>query len=251
VLKDQIDEVSYTPNGRRLAVVDWDGNVAMFDADTLRPVGHQFHLPKTLGWELSAGPDNHTVFVTGSAPRNYAAGWQDPVHRWWLVDLAHGKVLKQGRLDVEGGYTAFSPRGDRVAVGGRSGSVEVLDLRTGQPVRRPVVVHAGGVIWVTFNRDGSRIASGGYGDVALWNGLTGQLLNSAKIPGVEHPVFPGFRPDGTLTVASFGGQAYHWDPSPGHTIAFACHAAGRDMTRAEWAEALPGRAYRPVCPSGT
>lgn len=29
---------------------------------------------------------------------------------------------------------------------------------------------------------------------------------------------------------------------------FACRAAGRDLTPAEWPDVLPDRAYRPVCP---
>jgi WD40 repeat protein len=111
-----------------------------------------------------------------------------------------------------------------------------------------VVANDGDVYWVTFNADGSRIASGGT-DVALLDGRTGELLSSAKVPGPQHATYPGFRPDGTLTVASSSGDAYHWDPSLGRTIAFACRAAGRDMTRAEWAAELPGRSYRSVCPS--
>jgi hypothetical protein len=32
---------------------------------------------------------------------------------------------------------------------------------------------------------------------------------------------------------------------------FGCRAAGRDLTRAEWRDLLPNRAYRPICPSET
>src|SRR5262249_53451228 len=123
IMRHQIDEVSYTPDGRRLVAVDYNGNVTMVDAATLRPFGHQVHLPKTLGWEVSAGPNDHTAFVTGSAPLNPNIGWQDPQDRWWLVDLGDGKVLEQGHLGFPALYTAFSPRGDRAAVGGAGGKV--------------------------------------------------------------------------------------------------------------------------------
>jgi hypothetical protein len=32
---------------------------------------------------------------------------------------------------------------------------------------------------------------------------------------------------------------------------FACRVAGRNLTRAEWHDVLPNRAYRPTCPAGT
>jgi WD40 repeat protein/DNA-binding SARP family transcriptional activator len=249
ILKHDIFEVSYTPDGRRLVATDNRGNVVMVDAATLRPVGRSLHIARTQTTELSAGPDNHTAFVTGSVIQHHW-GWSDPVNRWWLVDLLRGKVLEHGQLDVTGTYNAFSPRGDRVAVGGLGGTVELLDLTTGRPVRPPVLAHDGDVNSVTFNADGSRIASASNaGDLALWDGHTGQLLSTARVPGAQRATVVGFRPDGTVTAASFGGEAYHWNPSLGHAIAVACHAAGRDMTQAEWAAELPGRRYRSVCPA--
>ena len=242
-------EVSYTPDGRRIAVDNSNGEVELLDAATLRPVGHPVHLPGTATWEMAAGPDNRTAFVT-SADRKPGIGWSTAVSHWWLVDLISGRILKHGDLGVDALYTAFSPRGDRVAISGFGGRIELLDPATGTEVRPPVVGHNGDVYWVTFNADGSRIASGSNaGDVALWDGRTGELLSTAKVPGEERVVIAGFRPDGSLTVASFTGLVYRWDPGLSHAIQFACQAAGRDITRSEWAQELPGRAYQSVCPS--
>ena len=201
------------------------------------------------GWELSAAPDGHTVFVTGSdGPMDPT--FAHPVDRWWLVDLADRSVVRQGRLDLaDSTYTAFSPRGDRVAVGGTGGRVEVIDTDTGLPVAPPGVGHRGDVYWVQFSPDGSQIASGSdASDVSLWDARTGALLSSTRLPGPERVAVAGFRPDGTLSVASFTGEAYHWDPSLGHAIAFACAAAGRDLTAQEWHDELPDRPPRSVCP---
>jgi WD40 repeat protein len=104
---------------------------------------------------------------------------------------------------------------------------------------------------VTFNADGTRIASGSTAsDVALWDGRTGELLNTARVPGQETAAMAGFRPDGTLTVATTDGRAYRWDSSLAHAIAFACRAAGRDMTPAEWHQEIPDQPYHSVCPTG-
>jgi WD40 repeat protein len=244
---NSINWASYSPDGRRLAYLDDTGNLAMLDATTLRPIGRSFRLPGTEGWFVSIGPDNRTAFVTGQAIRHHA-GWQDPLNRWWLVDLVRGKVLEHGQLNVDARSTAFSPSGDRVAVGGVGGTVQLINVNTGQPMAPPVVANDGDVYWVTFNADGSRVASGA-NDVALLDGRTGELLSTAKVPGVVHAEFPAFRPDGTLSLASSSGRAYVWDPSLTHAISFACRAAGRDMTRAEWSQEIPGQPYRSVCPA--
>ena len=44
------------------------------------------------------------------------------------------------------------------------------------------------------------------------------------------------------------GQVYAWDTSLEHAVDVACRAAGRDLTRDEWAQAFPDRPYRAVCP---
>jgi WD40 repeat protein len=203
-----------------------------------------------MGWEVSTAPDNHTVFVTGGS-RGQDPGLANPIVRWWLVDLAAGTIVEHGDVDLPDSlYTAYSPRGDRVAVTGTGGRVELIDLGTGRPVRPPVVGHRGDVYWATYKADGSLVASGSNaGDVSVWDGRTGELLSSARLPGPERVAVAGFRPDGTLTVGSFTGEVYHWDASLSHAIAFACAAAGRDLTRAEWAAELPGQPYRSVCPS--
>ena len=50
----------------------------------------------------------------------------------------------------------------------------------------------------------------------------------------------GFRPDGTLTIGTFNGHAYRWDPSRQAALDYACRVAGRDS---------PGRSGR--TPSAT
>jgi hypothetical protein len=43
------------------------------------------------------------------------------------------------------------------------------------------------------------------------------------------------------------GLAYRWDIRPESLAHQACQIAGRTLTRAEWGEFLPGRAYEPAC----
>jgi hypothetical protein len=62
------------------------------------------------------------------------------------------------------------------------------------------------------------------------------------------PVVPIFTPDDTHLIAAYqNGRAYRWDIRPASLVRHACEVAGRRLTRAEWAEFLPGRAYEPAC----
>ena len=61
-------------------------------------------------------------------------------------------------------------------------------------------------------------------------------------------VIPAFTPDGSRLVATYAsGRAYVWDIRPASLVRQACRVAGRRLTRAEWAEFLPGRKYDPAC----
>ena len=49
-------------------------------------------------------------------------------------------------------------------------------------------------------------------------------------------------------IASYAtGRAIMWDIRRESLTRHACEVAGRRLTRAEWAEHLPGRAYDPAC----
>jgi hypothetical protein len=44
------------------------------------------------------------------------------------------------------------------------------------------------------------------------------------------------------------GEIFEWDPRPDAWATYACRVAGRNLSKAEWAELLPGRPYRTICP---
>ncbi len=44
------------------------------------------------------------------------------------------------------------------------------------------------------------------------------------------------------------GDVLEWDPRPDSWEAYACKVAGRNLTKAEWADLFPGEAYRVTCP---
>ena len=169
---------------------------------------------------------------------------------WYLVDLASGRVVDEGDIGLQSAIsTAFSPDGRHVAVSGYAGEVVVIDLDTGQPVRPPVVGHQGDSYLITYNADGSLMTSGSTGhDAALWDAGSGELLATSVLPSNESLSVTGFRPDGTLTIGTFNGHAYRWDPSRQAAHDYACRVAARDLTRQEWEDAFGDRPYQETCP---
>ena len=248
VLPAAITEVSYFPDARHLAVASDQGHVAMVDANTLESAGKKVRLPGNV-YSIAAGPDGHTVFAVAGGPESRPY-WAEPIRNWYLVDLTSGRVVDQGNTGLQSAIsTAFSPDGRHIAVSGYAGEVVVIDLDTGRPVRPPVVGHQGDSYLITYNSDGSLMASGSTGhDAALWDADSGELLATSALPSNEGLSVTGFRPDGTLTIGTFNGHAYRWDPSRQAALDYACRVAGRDLTRQEWEDAFGDRSYRETCP---
>ncbi|HXO09647.1 MAG TPA: hypothetical protein VN880_16515, partial [Solirubrobacteraceae bacterium] len=69
------------------------------------------------------------------------------------------------------------------------------------------------------------------------------------LPGLaQRYVAAAFVDRGThLVTLDDNGQGYLWDIQPQSWARRACEVAGRTLTRAEWNDALPERAYAPAC----
>jgi hypothetical protein len=59
-----------------------------------------------------------------------------------------------------------------------------------------------------------------------------------------------FEPNGRLLI-ELRSSAIEWPMNVNTWVQLACRVAGRNLTRAEWHDVLPNRAYRPTCPAGT
>jgi WD40 repeat protein len=145
--------------------------------------------------------------------------------------------------------TAFdiTPDSRLLGVGTADGKILFLDPRTGRQTRAPVQVASGNVGQIAFSPDGRLFAVGSLDKTGtLWD------LRSGKRLGNPFPPYPGaipgvvFEPDGRLLLPLVA-NAYEWPTDARAWAQFACRAAGRDLTRAEWHDLLPNRPYQPVC----
>jgi DNA-binding SARP family transcriptional activator/WD40 repeat protein/energy-coupling factor transporter ATP-binding protein EcfA2 len=243
-----VGDVAYSPDGTVVVAGDSNGDVSLLDADSLEPVGAPHGLDASVV-HVGVGPDNHTAFaLTSDDPAGLF--WSSWPSAWTLLDLAEGAVTHAGELDFFGNVGLMSPAGDRAVVTGlEGGEVLILDLTTGTPVRPFVVAHQGNVGLIAFSRDGSRLVTGAEdGSVVLWDTATATQLARVSLPSLGH-ASAGFRPDGSILLVPGGAEPglHVWDPDPERAMAFACRAAGRELTVSEWTDAFGDLPYQEVC----
>jgi WD40 repeat protein len=102
---------------------------------------------------------------------------------------------------------------------------------------------------VAFSTDGRTLASVAWdGDVTLWD--VAARIPVAPLAGYGKNVgYVAFSPDRqTLATAGENDIVALWDlPEMAALPDRLCGIAGRDLTREEWAQHLPGREHRTVC----
>jgi WD40 repeat protein len=164
------------------------------------------------------------------------------------------------------GQVAFSPDGDTLGVVSWDENLstvltlwEIGDWDQSRSVVLPgsagsgVEFLRGGDVLVTTSEVGSGAAFGrtdGSSGAQLWDTATlepiGQplLLDANGRSGYVDRDAPGDR----AVIGGGGGTLLVWDLDVRHWKDTACNIAGRNLTRAEWAQYLPGDPYHATCP---
>jgi len=147
--------LSWSPDGRRVAVTDEGGGLGVWDVEQAALIRHA-HIHEAEVNCVRWSPDGRLV-VTGSDDTTIAVSTSE--------DLQLVRRLSGGSDYI--GDVVLSPGGDKV-VGGSSGTVGVWDLHTGQQL---VLLegHTESVLCVRFSPDGEFVASGSADwTVRLW-----------------------------------------------------------------------------------
>jgi WD40 repeat protein len=214
--------------------------VRLYALPSGRPIGPVLHASAAKGvGDVSMSPDGRTVAIT----RPTAGGVEIrdvPTLRLRAVLADSRDVWDLARFTRDGRY---------IVGGSFKGWAQLWSTKTWRPVGRRFGAHAGRVEWQSTSPDGRMLATGGPEDaIYLWDMRTQQPLGAA-IPGVPgYGVVPQFTPDGAyLFAVTSAERAYRWDVRPSSWERHACAVAGRPLTRAEWADALPDRDYAPAC----
>ena len=99
-----------------------------------------------------------------------------------------------------------------------------------------------------FSPDGRILAVAGWENVAsLWDVRSGTQIGPRLTAGSRRANLDLSR-DGRRMLTTYGnGQGVVWDVDAESWARRACSLANRTLTRKEWDEFLPGRAYAPAC----
>ena len=145
--------------------------------------------------------------------------------QWHLTDGAKAR-LGDGVVTA----IAYSPDSCQLAVAGGNGSISLYNSNVGSGEKREFLsANVGGYYHIqslSFNRDGTILASGGPG-VTLWDVATGLIITTLPHGNVQSV---HFSPDGTILASGSGesgreyGSVKLWDVATGTEIATLRHS---------------------------
>jgi len=176
-----LQAVGYSPDGNWILAGSSVGEVWIWNA---RTYGDQVI---RRSWGLMAvSPHGAHIAVSDGADVN-------------ILDAISGRQVLRAPL-AGGSALAFSPAGDRLAIGDLKGSVRVLDDRSGS-VLLSLSGHRSGVSAIAFSPDARYLASGAWDkSTYIWDAVRG-----GKLAGIELPAMPAkiaFSPNGKILATA-------------------------------------------------
>jgi WD40 repeat protein len=158
--------------------------------------------------------DGETVVSAGGADRAGNAPDSPQIVTW---DTAARQPADPPVAAADGG-TVLSADGTVAAIGDEVGTIALLDSRTGEPIRPPIMAHADAVSAVALSRDGRTLASAScpepdpdtFCDLAVWDVESGRRIAGGRADYTIGRL--SLSPDGGMLAATPGYEfVYLWD----------------------------------------
>lgn len=218
-----------SPDGKTLASTNGDGIITLWNAET----GERILKPFT------ASPEH----VIGMAfnPNGNTLAFHDG-KRINLLDVTAMKLI--GRWEVPySDVITFSPNGNILTTSSSLGTPTILwNIKT-----RKRITDTGSSYPIVFSPNSDTFVSRDYlGAVTLWDSTSGKPIGQ-PIKGIETIFSWAFSPDGKTLAVGVQSGILLMDVDPEKWVALSCERAGRNLTRAEWAQYFPNEDYRKTC----
>jgi WD40 repeat protein/DNA-binding SARP family transcriptional activator len=243
LLGDHTD-VAWTPafsgDGRWLATAGVDGAVHLWDMRRRMMMGTYFVLDG-FAVDLSINSDGTKLAATTAADEQ-GHGELD------IISIPQLELLRKVHAPL-GDWGQFSRDGRTLLYGDDAGRTWLYDTRTWRPRGRPLAGATGPILTANLSPDGQMLATTSTdGTTRLWDVASHRPIGTALPGTANHDVTAAFVEGGSHVITVYdNGRAYSWDVRPRSWAQRACDIAGRTLTRAEWQDALPNRAYIPAC----
>ena len=212
----EVFSVAWSPDGRRLASGDADGQVRLWDRATGRTIrmlaGHREEVA-VVAWS----PDGSRLASAGS----------DRVIRVW--DPESGQLIAQlrGHADVVRSVT-WSPHGDRLAscALNKDSRIRVWDVASAKQLLAWDAGKFEPPFQVAWSPEGDRLAAcHSRNSVVVWNALTGEVILERPVPDQPHRI--AWSPDGRqMASGTWRGDVLVWDSATGGELAKMGHRDG-------------------------
>ncbi|MEV5891934.1 caspase, EACC1-associated type [Nonomuraea fuscirosea] len=246
---DGLRSAAYGPAGKTVVTTARDGRTMLWDVAT-PSTPKRLSTPGAADRRLNTAvfrPDGRVV-ATGSGTSS--------VRLWDVSKPAEPQSLKTfsaasgGVLDL-----GFSKDGKTLAMAASDGTARLWDVsRPAQPkALASLPGHTADVSAVAFAADDRTLVTASQDrTLRVWN-IADLARPSlwAVFAGADAAGDVELGPDGTVLASASGTAAQLWGLNVEQASANVCEAAGTPVTRAEWAQYVPGRPYAPPCAAST
>jgi WD40 repeat protein len=233
-----VSALAFSHDGRWLVTAGEDRALYVWDARRRKIASHfvDLTLPAT---SLSVNPSDTELAAT--VVRDNGSGELD------ILAIPRLALLAQVS-EPRGVQTRFSSNGRLLFYADDTGRVWTLDTRDWEPLGQPLVGQAKPGPFALSPDERILATTSANGTTQLWD-TASRLPIGSPLPGVARdPVSAAFVDGGThLVTLQSNGNGFVWDVQPQSWARRACAVAGRELTRKEWQDALPGRDYAPAC----